>query len=249
MGGYVCTVAGGNGGVGKTTTAINLGAALAVSGYETVVVDADLAMPNVGEMLGLAHEGCLHDVLADEATISETLAGGPGGLTIVPGEPSLDAFAEANPNRLGKVIKTLGRTHDAVIVDTAAGLSKQTTVPLELADGVLLVTTPDHVSLTDTGKTGTIAELVDSQILGALLVRATPETPLARIEEEFAFPVLGGIPDDFDIAGDEPVLLEHPDTAPARAYEQLAAELEAVFFDGATPSETALVPREWFESS
>ena len=53
MAGYVCTIAGGKGGVGKTTTAINIAAALEENGYDTVVVDADLGMANLGNMLGI----------------------------------------------------------------------------------------------------------------------------------------------------------------------------------------------------
>jgi len=244
MGGYVCTVAGGNGGVGKTTTAINLGAALAARGHETVIVDADLAMPNVADLLGVEVETALHDVLAGSATISETLTDA-GELTIIPGETNLDAYADADPKKLPKVINTLARTYDAVITDTAAGLSAETTVPLELADGVVLVTTPDHVSLTDTGKTGTLAEMVDSPILGALLVRATKETPIADIDAEFGFPLLGGIPEDYDAVGDEPLVTSAADSPAAAAYRDLGDELAPVFFDGAAIEDTDLVPEEW----
>ncbi|MXR52162.1 P-loop NTPase [Halovenus sp. WSH3] len=244
MGGYVCTVAGGNGGVGKTTTAINLGAAFAERGRETVIIDADLAMPNVAELLGVDSDASLHDVLSGSTTISEALTDA-GGLAIIPGESSLDAYAEADPNKLPTVVNTLSRTHDVVVIDTAAGLGAETTVPLEHADGVALVTTPDHVSLTDTGKTGTLAEMVDSPILGALVVRATPETPLSGIDEEFDFPVLGGIPDDVGAAGTEPLVTESGESPAATAYRELAGELEPVFFGAKTVGETTLVPSEW----
>ncbi len=247
MGGYVCTVAGGNGGVGKTTTAINLAASIGAQGYEAVVIDADLAMANVAEMLEIEYEQCLHDVLAGNATVSETLTDAYG-ITVIPGEPSLDAYAQADPEKLWKVANTLSRTYDVVLIDTAAGLSKETTIPLELADGVILVTTPDHVSLTDTGKTGTIAELVDSDIVGALLVRATEETPIAKIDDEFEFPLLGGIPSDLDAAGDEPLVKTSPESAPAAAYRELAKQLEAVFFEGADGSTVDLVPQEWIDN-
>lgn len=246
MGGYVCTIAGGNGGVGKTTTAINLGAAFVDQGYETVIVDADLAMPNVAELLGVEVDQCLHDVLAGSATISETLTDA-GGLTIIPGESSLDAYAEADPNKLPKVVNTLARTHDVVLIDTAAGLSTETTVPLELADGVILVTTPDHVSLTDTGKTGTLAEMVDSPILGALLVRATTETPIADIDAEFDFPLLGGIPADAETVGTEPLVTKAPDSPAAAAYRDLADELARVLFNDGAVEAVDLVPRDWVE--
>lgn len=247
MGGYVCTIAGGNGGVGKTTTAINLGAAFADRGYETVIIDADLAMPNVADLLEIEVEKCLHDVLAGSATISETLTD-VGGLTIIPGESSLDAYAEADPNKLPKVANTLARTYDVVLIDTAAGLSTETTVPLELADGVILVTTPDHVSLTDTGKTGTLAEMVDSPILGALLVRATEDTPIADIAGEFDFPILGGIPEDFDAVGTEPLVTTSPESPAAAAYRDLADELGPVFFGDGAVEDTDLVPRDWLEN-
>lgn len=246
MAGYVCTIAGGNGGVGKTTTAVNLAAVLEENGYDAAVVDADLGMPNVGELLGIDHDKSLHDILAGNSTVSETLTEAPGGLTIVPGEPSLDAYAETNPAKLRKTIKSLRHAFDVVIVDTAAGLRQENTVLLELADGVILTTIPDHVSLTDTDKTRQLAELVDSEIVGALIVRATPETPMQEIDEEFDFPVLGAIPTNLEVAGDEPVVFEWPDSAPATAYRELGESLEAVFFGEAGGEELALVPSEWY---
>jgi septum site-determining protein MinD len=248
MGSYVCTIAGGNGGVGKTTTAINLAAVLESRGYDTAIIDADLAMPNVAEMLGVDSDAYLHDVLAGNATVSETLTDTPAGMSIIPGEPSLDAYAQTDPDKLRRVANTLSNTYDVVLIDTAAGLSKETTVPLELADGVILVTTPDHVSLTDTGKTGTIAELVDSEILGALLLRATAETPIADIDEEFAFPILGGIPSDLDAAGEEPLVNTSPESPAAAAFQELVDQLEPVFFEGARGEDVELVPQEWVDS-
>lgn len=245
MGGYVCTVAGGNGGVGKTTTAINLATVLSQRGYETVIIDADLAMPNVAEMLGVEFDMCLHDILAADSTISETLTDAPAGLTLIPGEPSLDAYVEADPDVLQRVTRTLRDIYDVVIVDTAAGLGKETTVPMELADGVILVTIPDHVSLTDTDKTGKIAELVESEIIGALIVRVTEETPMDEIAEEFSFPLLGGIPSDLDVAGDEPIVLESPDSKPANAYEELTTQLERVIDGDASGDDLARIPKAW----
>ena len=248
MAGYVCTVAGGNGGVGKTTTAINLAAVLATDGYDVALVDADLGMPNVSEMLGVDHDDSLHDILAGRASVSETLTDAPGGMTIIPGEPALEAYAEADPQKLRTVIKTLRRAYDVVVVDTAAGLRQENTVPLELADGVLLLTTPDYVSLTDTTKTGQLATRVDSEILGALIVRVTDETDIGDISEAFEFPVLGAIPANLDVVGDEPLVERSPDSDAARAYRDLTAQLERAFFEGAEREDLDIVERERFES-
>ncbi len=242
MAGYVCTVAGGNGGVGKTTTAVNLAAALEANGYDVALVDADLGMPNVSEMLGVDHEQSLHDILAGRATVSETLTEAPAGMTLIPGEPALEAYAEAEPQKLRTVIKTLRRAYDVVLVDTAAGLRTENTVPLELADGVLLLTTPDYVSLTDTTKTGELATRVDSEIIGALIVRVTEESDMSEIRDAFEFPVLGGVPADLDVVGDEPLVVTAPDSEAADAYRQLAEQLERVFSGDACGSDLQQVP-------
>jgi septum site-determining protein MinD len=247
MAGYVLTIAGGKGGVGKTTTAINIGAVLENHGYDTVVVDADLGMANLGEMLGADHEETIHDVLAGESTVSAALTDAAGDLTIIPGEQSLEAFAEADPAKLRKVIKTLKNTFDVVLVDTGAGLSHETTVPLGLADGILLVTTPDDVAVNDTQKTADLAERVDGRVLGTLVARVTRETDVPAIAEQFEQPLLGVIPVDLEATQNEPHVVNYPESDASEAYRQLTGELERVFFEGATGGDLDHVfEEEWF---
>ncbi|MXR50601.1 P-loop NTPase [Halovenus sp. WSH3] len=247
MAGYVCTVAGGKGGVGKTTTAINIAAALEENGYDTVVVDADLGMANLGNMLGLEYETSIHEVLASEETVSAALTDAQMGMTVVPGEQSLEAFAEADPAKLRKVINTLKNTFDVVLVDTGAGLSHETTVPLGLADGVLLVTTPDDVAVNDTIKTADLTERVDGEVIGAIITRVNRDTYVQEIADEFDVPLLGVIPDDIDATKEEPLLENAPDSDPADAYRQLAGSLEQVFFEGATAADLERVfDSQWF---
>lgn len=248
MAGFVCTIAGGKGGVGKTTTAVNIAAALQERDYETAVVDADLGMANLGEMLGLEYERSIHDVLAGNTTVSAALSDADGGMTVIPGEQSLEAFAEADPAKLRKVIKTLRETYDVVLVDTGAGLSHETTVPLGLADGILLVTTPDSVAVNDTVKTADLASRVDGEIIGTMITRVTPETDVEAIVDEFDIPLLGVIPDDLEATEQEPLVFNASDSDAATAYRDLTTQLERVFFEGADGSELDLVfDKGWFE--
>jgi len=247
MSGYVCTIAGGKGGVGKTTTAINIGAVLEEEGYDAVVVDADLGMANLGEMLGVEFDVSVHEILAGNSTVSAALTDAPGGITVIPGEQSLEAFAEADPAKLRKVLKTLRNTYDVVLVDTGAGLSHETTVPLGLADGVLLVTTPDEVAVGDTVKTAELADRVDGTVIGAIVTRVTRDTDVPGIAEQLDCPLLGVIPADIDAAGREPLVINVPDSTAAEAYRQLTMSLEPVFFSESSAEEIERVfEEEWF---
>lgn len=247
MAGYVCTIAGGKGGVGKTTTAIDLAAVLEEHGYDTVVVDADLGMANLGEMLGVNFDTSLHDILGGGATVSEALTDAQGGITVIPGEQSLEAFAEADPAKLRKVVKTLRNAYDVVLIDTGAGLSHETTVPLGLADGIVLCTTPDTVAVGDTVKTAELAERVDGTIIGGIITRVTRNTDVADIADEFDFPLLGVIPVDLEATEDEPLVLNYPESDAAEAYRQLTDALEKVFYEGMTGEEVERIFEEsWF---
>ncbi|ACV12179.1 Cobyrinic acid ac-diamide synthase [Halorhabdus utahensis DSM 12940] len=228
MTGHVFTVAGGKGGVGKTTTAVNVGVALEDAGYDVVVVDADLGMANLAAMVDVEYDSSLHEVLAERAAVSDTLTEAPGGLTVVPGEQSLEAFADADPAKLRKVIKTLSNAYDVVLIDTGAGLSHEATVPLGLSDSVLLVTTPDTVAVGDANKTAGLAERVDGEVIGSILTRATGPEDVELVAEDLGADLLAIVPEDSEATTDEPLVLNSPDSPAAEAYRRLGEILEDI---------------------
>ncbi|MFB6142969.1 MAG: MinD/ParA family protein [Halorientalis sp.] len=229
MTGYVYTIAGGKGGVGKTTTAINVAVALQEAGHDVVVVDADLGMANLGAMLDIDHDPSLHQVLAGKAAVSDAITEGPGGITVVPGERDLEAFADADPAKLRKVVKALSTAYEIVLIDTGAGLSHETTVPLGLSDGVLLVTTADDVAVGDTVKTAQLTDRIDGDLIGAVLTRAGDDTNVSDVADELDLEMLAVVPEDEEAARDEPLVINHSDSYAAEAYRRLGSTLEEIY--------------------
>lgn len=221
----VCAVASSKGGVGKTTTTANLSATLAAAGYDVAVVDGDIGMANLGDQLGVHASGAtLHDVLASGASVEEACYEGPHGMTVVPGGTGLESFSEADITRLGRVVGSFA-DRDFVFVDTGAGLSHETALPVGLADEVVLVSTADRDSLKDTEKTRVLAERLGAEVTGAVLTRVSPgDTP--GDASPLAAPVLGTVPEDSSLheASDRavPVTQLDAESAAAAAYRSIA---------------------------
>lgn len=248
MAGYVCTVAGGKGGVGKTTTAVNVGAALQELGHDVVVVDADLGMANLGAMLDVDPDHTVHDVLADEAPVGDALADVDGGLTVIAGDRQLEAFGDAEPKNLEPVVETLRNAFDVVLLDTGTGLRRDVAVPLGLADGVVLVTTPDDISLRDTRKTEQLTDRIDGRVVGVLLNRVTPGTDVSAIDEHFTAEVVAVVPEDIVATSSEPLVVDAPESAAAGAFGRAAETLGMLAFDPDIDGDDVIVTvdDEWF---
>jgi polysaccharide biosynthesis transport protein len=107
-------------GEGKTTLAAQLAGRCANAGLLTLLVDADLRRPSLGELLEVPEGPGLADVLADEATPEEAMVviGSAGGFHLLPaGSPSGDPSRLLQGDRLGALIARFRETFDVVIVD------------------------------------------------------------------------------------------------------------------------------------
>lgn len=247
MAAYVCTFAGGKGGVGRTTTVLNTGRFLQEEGYDTAIVDADLGMADAGALLEVDPEPTLHDVLAGQATVSEALADVPGGVTFLGGDQALDAYANADAAGIGTVIDALRPNYDAVLVDTSAGIHHETTVALGVADGTVLVTTCRDAAIYDASKTAQLAERVDGSIVGLVLTRVRDDAEFADVRDRVDLPVLGAVPDDDSMAGD-PLVGLTDSTPAAESHLGLAGNLIRVFFEDDSPDELDPAFEEsWFD--
>ena len=128
-------IASGKGGVGKTTTAINLATALNSFGREVILIDANLSTPNVGIYLGSSKVPVsLHDVLSGEKKIREAMYIHKNGIKVIPASISLKDREKAKHNFLDKYIKELAGSADIVIIDSANGLGGEALSAIKAGD-------------------------------------------------------------------------------------------------------------------
>jgi len=229
MTGQVFAVASGKGGVGKTTTVVNLGVTIRADDHSVALVDADLGMANLATVLGIEHEPTLHDVLADRAEIEDAIVEQADRFAVVPGSRDLHGFAEADPTRLRDVIDELADRYEYVIIDTGAGLSHEDLLPLGLADQVLLITTPDPSSVGDTRKVAGFSDILGKAVRGIVVTKSRTQADADAAAEEFDTELLAAIPEDPKVvestAKGIPLEVFDSETPAAAAYRKLAKKV------------------------
>ena len=227
------TITSGKGGVGKTTTAINLGVAINGLGKEVVILDANLTTPNVGLHLGAPIVPVtLNHVLSGKAKIDDAIYEHGSGTKIVPSSLSIKDLRNLNHKRLKDIGKRLKKMADYVIYDSAAGLGEEAIASMEAADELIIVTNPEIPAVTDALKASKLAAQLGKTIRGVIVTRsngARGEMPIANVADMLELPVIGVIPEDKSVK--QSVLMKdalvhtHPRSKAARAYRKIAAKI------------------------
>ena len=226
-------VTSGKGGVGKTTTAINLAIAMNSFDEDVTLVDANLTTPNVGLHLGApVVPVTLNHVLSGKADLIDSIYEHESGTKIIPASLSIKELKELNDRDLITTARDLRKISDTVIFDCAAGLGSEALTTISIADDVIIVTNPEMPAVTDALKTAKIAEEMNKNVLGVIITKVEgrkSEMSLESISEMLELPILGIVPRDDKVqtalAMRNAVLLTHPNSKIAHSYMEIAAKL------------------------
>src|SRR3989338_4633618 len=122
----IIVITSGKGGVGKTTTAINLGAALNYFGKDVLIIDGNLSTPNIGIHLNSPEVPIsLNHVLLNKAEPYEAVYEHESGLKIMPSSLSINEFRKIKPERINDFKKEFRKISEYIIVDSSAGLGSE----------------------------------------------------------------------------------------------------------------------------
>jgi len=233
------TVTSGKGGVGKTTTTINLGFALNSFGKDVVVVDANLTTPNVGLHLGAPIVPInLNHVLTGKVKVADAIYEHDSGTKIIPSSLSVKELKKIHHGKLKDITKKLRRTADYVLFDSAAGLGEEAVDSMHAGDELIIVTNAEITAVTDALRTVKIAEEMGKEIRGVIVTKVRgdkSEMPIVNIKDMLGLPILGVVPEDDQVrialTKKNAVMSFAPHSKAARSYRKIAARIAGVSVD------------------
>ena len=254
---HTIAVISGKGGVGKSTVTVNLAAAFARKGKQVGVLDADIHGPSVPRLLGLTGEQVK---VGPPGAFPVT---GPLGIKVIsidfflPEEKTPTIWR--GPLKMTAIRQFLSDVVwgklDVLFIDLPPGTGDE---PLSIAqllpniDGVVIVTMPSELSRAVVKKAITFARRVGMPIIGVVENMSGYVCPKCgdridifqsgggkKMAEETGVPFLGSIPIDPKVGIDSdkgsPFVIEHADSAAAKAFIEIVNEVEASLKENAKP--------------
>ncbi len=244
--GKVIVITSGKGGVGKTTSAAAIAAALAKRGHKTVVIDFDVGLRNLDMIMGCERRVVFDfiNVIQGEARLKQALIHDKRleTLWILPTSQTRDKDALTEEG-VEKVLNELKEQFDYIICDSPAGIERGALLAMYFADEAVVVTNPEVSSVRDSdrvlgllaSKTKRAEEEGTEVEAHVLLTRhdqrridAGEMMTIEDVLEILAVPLLGVIPESTAILRASnvgmPVVLDEPSAA-SRSYEAAVSRL------------------------
>lgn len=243
----VITITSGKGGVGKSNVAVNLAIQLRKKGKRVIIFDADFGLANIEVMFGVIPQHNLSDLIYHGKSIQEIITPGPMDIGFISGGSGIIGLNNLYREQIMCLVKSIGELNelaDVIIIDTGAGVSDQVLEFVLASPEVLLVTTPEPSSLTDSYsllkalyrnpnfiKDGTtihvVANKVNSIEDGQMVYDKLHSVVDQFLDGEINY--LGMIPQDTalekSVRQQKTVSLHEPNSNAANAFEVLATNL------------------------
>ncbi|NLJ85481.1 MAG: septum site-determining protein MinD [Firmicutes bacterium] len=241
MAGRVIVVTSGKGGVGKTTTAANLGAGLALLGRTVCLIDADIGLRNLDVVLGLENRIVydLTDVVEGSCRLRQALIRDKRteNLFLLPAAQTKEKDAVA-PDQMRKLTLELREEFEYILVDCPAGIERGFKNAIAGADEAIIVTTPEIAAVRDADRIIGLLEAAELYNPRLIINRIRPQMVrkgdmmgIDDIIDILAIELLGVVPDDEDIIVStnrgEPVVLDRRSRA-GQAYNNIVRRLEGI---------------------
>jgi ATP-binding protein involved in chromosome partitioning len=244
----ILAIASGKGGVGKSTTAVNLALALLNEGFQTGILDADIYGPSVPLMLGI------HDRprVTEQKKMHPMIAHGIQSMSIGYLVDEKTPMVWRGPMVTGALMQLLNDTLwdnlDYLIIDLPPGtgdiqLTLTQKIPLT---GAIIVTTPQDLALLDARRAYEMFRKVNVPVLGVIenmslhvCSKCGHEEPIfgegggKQMAEQYGIPFLGALPLDIHIRQEtdsgKPTVAANPKSANANLYREIAKKIAAGF--------------------
>ena len=239
----------GKGGVGKTSTSVNLAIALADSGHKVGIMDVDLHGPDVPRMLGI--EG-MPQLTAENKVSPLRYSDNLSAISIESFIPSKDdAIIWRGPLKFSAIRQFIGDVEwgdlDFLVIDSPPGTGDEPlTVAQMISDAMaIIVTTPQEVALADVRKSINFCKAVKMEIFGLIenmsgfhcphcgeLIELFGSGGGERTAKEMGIRFLGRIPFDPEVVacGDSGACYQqvHTDSAVAKAFSEVSRAVAAL---------------------
>ena len=243
----VITVTSGKGGVGKSNTSINLAIQFRKLGKRVIILDADFGLANIEIMFGAVPKHNLCDLIYQGKSITEIITWGPMEVGFISGGSGIAGMSNLSRDYLSYIIQNLSQLAaiaDIIIVDTGAGISDAVLEFLVASGEILLVTTPEPTSITDsysllkalyrhprfdenTTKVKMVANRVAKESEGEILFNKLNAVVARYLKIPMTY--LGSVPEDVQLARavmqQMPVSIQNPGAKSTAAYEKIVQKL------------------------
>lgn len=241
MGARVIVITSGKGGVGKTTTTANIGAALADKGHKVLLIDTDIGLRNLDVVMGLENRIVydLIDVIEGRCRVSQALIKDKRcpNLVLLPAAQIRDKN-DVSTDQMKELIFSLKESFDYILIDCPAGIEQGFKNAIAAANEAVVITTPEVSATRDADRIIGLLEAAGIKnprlVINRLRIDMVKDKNMLSVEDILdilAVKLLGVVPDDENVVistnKGEPLVYKG-DSLAAKAFKNIASRIEGV---------------------